>query len=77
MLGQFARLVLAMLLALTLVVVATPDALAKGGSRSKCVTCPRNSPGKIKRDRNAVSECKWAHPKPPGCNKCEVDRIVP
>ncbi len=52
---------------------------ALSGSRSsiKCTSCPRDSHGKIKRDPNAVSEFKRSHPKPPGCNQCEVDHIIP
>jgi len=42
-----------------------------------CASCLRDSHGKIKRDPNAVSEFTRTHPKPPGCNKCEVDHIVP
>ncbi len=38
---------------------------------------PGDSHGKIKRDPNATSEFKRTHTKPPGCNQCEVDHIVP
>ena len=51
--------------------------LSSSRSSIKCESCPRDSQRKIKRDHNAVSEFKRTHPKPPGCNKCEVDHIVP
>jgi hypothetical protein len=37
----------------------------------------RDSQGKIRRDPNAVSAFKRANPKPPGCDRYEVDHIVP
>jgi hypothetical protein len=51
--------------------------LSSSRSSGKCESCPRDSHGKIKRDLNAKSECKRTHPKPPGCDHCEVDHIVP
>ena len=50
-----------------------------GNSRSstKCERCPRDRQGKSKPDPNAASAFKRTHAKPPGCNKCEVDHIVP
>lgn len=51
--------------------------LSSSRSPVKCEVCPRDSHGKIKRDPNAVSEFKRTHPKPSGCNQCEVDHIVP
>lgn len=47
------------------------------GSHIKCESFARDSHGKITRDPNAVSEFKRTHPKPPGCNQCQVDHIVP
>jgi hypothetical protein len=47
------------------------------GSRIKCESCPRDSHGRIKRDPKAMEEFKRAHPKPPGCDQCEVDHIIP
>jgi 5-methylcytosine-specific restriction endonuclease McrA len=47
------------------------------GSHIKCESCPRDSHGRIKRDPKAVDEFKRTHPKPPGCNQCEVDHIIP
>ena len=47
------------------------------GSRIKCESCPRDSHGRIQRDPKAVNEFKRTHSKPPGCNQCQVDHIVP
>ncbi len=46
-------------------------------SHSKCESCPRDDKGRIQRDPKAVDEFKRTHPKPPGCNQCEVDHIIP
>ena len=51
--------------------------LSSSRSSIKCESCPRDSHGKIKRDPNAKSEFKRTNPKPPGCDRCEVDHIVP
>jgi hypothetical protein len=53
------------------------SALSSSRSSIKCEGCPRDSRGKIKRDPSAKSEFKRTHPKPPGCDRCEVDHIVP
>jgi len=53
------------------------SALSSGSSRIKCESCPRDNRGKIKRDPNAKSEFKRTNPRPPGCDRCEVDHIVP
>ncbi len=50
---------------------------ASSHSPSKCLTCERDSHGRIKRDPKAVEDFKSTHPKPPGCSGCEVDHIVP
>ena len=50
---------------------------ASSHSPSKCLTCERDSHGKIKRDPKAVEDFKRTHPRPPGCSGCEVDHIVP
>ncbi len=50
---------------------------ARDRSSIKCLTCERDSHGRIKRDRSAVEDFKHTHPKPPGCTACEVDHIVP
>ncbi len=47
------------------------------GSRIKCESCPCDDKGRIKRDPKAVDEFKKTHPRPPGCNQCEVDHIIP
>ncbi len=49
----------------------------RGRSSIKCLSCERDSHGKIKRDRSAVEDFKRTQPKPPGCKDCEVDHIVP
>ncbi len=46
-------------------------------SSIRCESCARDSHGRIKRDRAAVEKFKRAHPKPPGCEHCEVDHIIP
>jgi 5-methylcytosine-specific restriction endonuclease McrA len=51
--------------------------LSSSRSSNKCESCSRDSQGKIKRDPNAKSEFKRTNPKPPGCDHCEVDHIVP
>lgn len=43
----------------------------------KCLSCPRDSTGRIARDPQAAREFKRLNPKPPGCHRCEVDHIVP
>lgn len=64
------------------------NALARGGgghrsvtphtrSSIKCESCPRDSHGRIQRDPKAVEEFKRTHPRPPGCDHCEVDHIIP
>ena len=53
------------------------SALSSGRSGIKCESCPRDNRGKIKRDPNAKSEFKRTNPRPPGCDRCEVDHIVP
>jgi 5-methylcytosine-specific restriction endonuclease McrA len=53
------------------------SALSGGRKSIQREGCPRDSRGKIKRDPKAPSELKRTNPKPPGCNKCEVDHIVP
>jgi hypothetical protein len=53
------------------------SALSSSRSSTKCESCPRDSHGKIKRDPNAVSEFQRTHSTPPGCDRCEVDHIVP
>jgi 5-methylcytosine-specific restriction endonuclease McrA len=52
---------------------------ASGGSRAsvRCSSCPRDSHGKIRRSREAVDKFKHANPKPPGCDRCQVDHVVP
>ncbi len=82
----------AVALALTLAVsLALPwSAGARGGGRSSgsshssgshssigCLSCSRHTHGRIQRSREAVDEFKRTHPKPPGCDHCEVDHIVP
>jgi 5-methylcytosine-specific restriction endonuclease McrA len=52
-----------------------PSARSRGST--KCLTCERDSHGRIKRDPKAVQEFKRKHPKPPGCKDCEVDHIIP
>ena len=51
--------------------------LSSHRSSIKCESCPRDNRGKIKRDPKAKSEFKRSNPKPPGCDHCEVDHIVP
>jgi len=46
-------------------------------SSIKCQSCPRDSQGRIQRDPKAVEDFKRTHPKPPGCDHCEVDHIIP
>jgi hypothetical protein len=46
-------------------------------SSIKCESCPRDNRGKIKRDPNGKFEFKRTNPKPLGCDRCEVDHIVP
>ena len=53
------------------------SALSSVRSGIKCESCPRDNRGKIKRDPNAKSEFKRTNPKPPGCDRCEVDHVVP
>ena len=53
----------------------SPTASSRGSS--KCLTCERDSAGRIQRDRSAVEDFKRLDPKPPGCRNCEVDHIVP
>jgi len=53
------------------------SALSSSRSSIKCESCPRDNRGKIKRDPSAKSEFKRTNPKPPGCDRCEVDHIVP
>jgi hypothetical protein len=58
----------------------SPVSVASGSSHRssiKCESCPRDNRGKIKRDPKAKSEFKRSNPKPPGCDHCEVDHIVP
>lgn len=53
---------------------------SSGGSHRssiKCQSCPRDSHGRIQRDPNAVEDFKRTQPKPPGCDHCEVDHIIP
>lgn len=54
-----------------LMVLAAP--LVDAGQ--KCLSCPRDSRGRIARDSNAVRAFKAANPKP--CQTCEVDHIIP
>jgi hypothetical protein len=51
--------------------------LSSSRSSIKCEICPRDSRGRIKRDPKAKSVFKRTNPKPPGCDRCEVDHIVP
>jgi len=53
----------------------TPSAHSR--SRIKCESCERDSHGRIKRDSTAVWAFKQNHPKPPGCEDCQVDHIIP
>ena len=53
------------------------SALSSVRSGIKCESCPRDNRGKIKRDPNAKSEFKRTNPKPAGCDRCEVDHVVP
>ncbi len=50
---------------------------AHSRSSIKCLSCPRDSHGRIKRNQKAVEDFKRNHPKPPGCKDCEVDHIIP
>ena len=43
----------------------------------RCSSCPRDSKGRIERSQEAVHEFKRTHPKLAGCDKCEVDHVVP
>jgi hypothetical protein len=48
------------------------------GHRSNyCYSCARDSHGRIKRSARAKREFERTHPRPPGCNDCVVDHIVP
>ena len=51
--------------------------LSSGRSEIKCESCPRDNRDKIKRDPKAKSHFKRTNPRPPGCDRCEVDHIVP
>jgi len=46
-------------------------------STIKCESCPRDSHGRIQRDPKAAEDFKRTHPKPAGCDRCEVDHIIP
>ena len=57
--------------------ISSSRSSGSGHSSIRCASCPRDSHGKIKRSREAVDSFKSAHPRPPGCDRCEVDHIVP
>jgi hypothetical protein len=46
-------------------------------SSNYCYSCARDSHGRIKRNERAKREFERTHPKPPGCDPCVVDHIVP
>jgi hypothetical protein len=61
-------------LAVVLAISSPSIADARAG---KCLSCSRDTSGRIARDGGAVREFKRVNPKPPGCHRCEVDHIVP
>jgi hypothetical protein len=71
----------------TLAIALTP-AFARGGGHgghshssgrrsTYCTSCARDSHGRIARSSAAKREFERTHPKPPGCDHCVVDHIVP
>jgi 5-methylcytosine-specific restriction endonuclease McrA len=80
------RIALALFLLASLLLPGPADARGKGGSSVgphrphssiRCESCPRDRHGHIQRSREAVEKFKHANPKPAGCDRCEVDHIVP
>jgi hypothetical protein len=53
----------------------TSDPHGKGST--KCPARARDGRDRIKRDPKAVEDLSRTHPKPLGCNCCEVDCVIP
>lgn len=50
--------------------------LHRSHSSIRCESCPRDSHGRIQRSKEAVDKFKRTHPKPPDCDRCDVDHII-